>query len=69
MCRPLKSVNVRQFTELKELLKAIDGELAEMQKIAADTDFGDPAHAAQFSRNVIYLKTYFEHCERLIRGE
>lgn len=68
MCRPLKSVYVRQFKTLKSALKATEAAMAELEAIAAETDFSNPAHAEQFSRNVTYLKTYFEHCERLIRG-
>ena len=69
MCRPLQSVDVRKFKDVKETMKSIDAELGELAEIAAQTDFADAAHAAQFARNVVYLKTYFEHCERLIREQ
>jgi hypothetical protein len=69
MCRPLNSVNVRQFSDTKTLMKEMDKQLAELEAIALDTDFSNPAHAAQFSRNVIYLKAFYEHCERLTRGD
>lgn len=66
MCRALKSVDVRSIKSVKELLKAIDAEYVELAAIAAEMDFSDSAHIEQFSRNVTYLKTYFEHCERIV---
>jgi hypothetical protein len=68
MSRPLKSVDVRRYGTVKEVLKAVDKELKELAAIAKDTDFNEPIHSAQFSRNVVYVKAYYEHCERLIRG-
>lgn len=69
MSRPLKSVNIQRFEDVKSILKAIDCELGILCEIAADTDFSNPEHTAQFSKNITYLKTYYEHCERLIRDK
>lgn len=69
MCRPLKSFNVNQLSTVTEVLRAIDQELTDLRSIAAETDFSDPTHAAQFSRNVLYLKTYYERAEALLREQ
>ncbi|CAK0780888.1 hypothetical protein CCP4SC76_7630002 [Gammaproteobacteria bacterium] len=69
MCRPIKSVDVRQFATVADVLQAISDQLVELSQIAAETDFENPDHADQFYRNVIFLKTYYERCESLIRHE
>ncbi len=69
MCRPLKSVDVRQFKTSFNVLQAIGDQLVELSQIAAETNFDDPAHADQFYRNIVFLKTYYERCETLTRHE
>lgn len=67
MCRPLRSFDVLVLSSVPDVLRAIDSELIELEQIAAETDFDNPAHAAQFERNVAFLKTYYERAEVLIR--
>ena len=66
-CRPLKSVNFIGFTFPKEVLKALDAELADLADIASETDLTDEAQGFQFKKNVEFIKCYFERYERLIR--
>lgn len=67
MCRALKSFNVGSLESVACVLRAIDGELADLQQIALETDFNNPTHAEQFVRNVEFLKTYYERAEFLVR--
>jgi len=69
MSRPLRSVDISKYKDIKTLLKAIDSELSILCDIAVSTDFNNPEHTAQFSKNITYLKTYYEYCERLIRDK
>jgi hypothetical protein len=66
-CRPLKSANLSGLLCPKDVLKALDAELAELANIAAETDFTDEAQGIQFKKNVEFIKCYFERYERLIR--
>lgn len=66
-CRPLKSVNLLGLTCPKDVLKALDTELADLANIASETDLTDEAQGFQFKKNVDFIKCYFERYERLIR--
>ena len=68
-CRPLKSVNFRKFKSSLEILREIQSEIDDLRNIATETNFNDDLEAKQFSRNVLYLKTYFEYYERLLENE
>lgn len=69
MSRPLRNFDVASLRSVPEVLRALDRELADLGAIAAETDFDNPEHAEQFKRNVLFLKTYYERAEALIRGQ
>lgn len=69
MCRALKSVDARQFKSVNEVLEALETELLDLKGIAKDTDFSVPAQADQFSRNVTFIKSYYDRAEHLLREE
>lgn len=68
-CRPLKSANIENFKTSVEVLRAIQVELSDLKSIAAETNFQDEIEAKQFSRNVLFLKMYFEHYQRILENE
>ena len=68
-CRPLKSVNFRKFKSSLEILREIQSQIDELKDIATETNFDNDEESRQFSRNVLYLKTYFEQYERLLENE
>lgn len=68
-CRPLKSVDFLSFKAPEDVLKALNDELLDLAEIAKETEFQDAGQAAQFKRNVTYIKGYFERYERLVRDE
>lgn len=67
MCRALKSVDVSQFKTIDEALNALEIELLDLKDIATSTDFSVPAQADQFSRNVTFIKSYYDRAEHLLR--
>lgn len=68
-CRPLKSVNFNKFKTSLEILREIQAQIDELKEIAVHTNFDDEKESDQFSRNVLFLKSYFETYERLLENE
>jgi hypothetical protein len=68
-CRPLKSIDFQKFQTPAQVLRELQDELEELREIAIETNFQNKEEANQFSRNVLYLKMYFEKYERLLRDE
>lgn len=66
-CRPLTSVHFGKFGAPAEVLRELQIQLKELMEIAAETDFGNEEESKQFSRNVIYIKGYYEVYEKLLR--
>ena len=66
-CRALKSVNFNGFTKPADILKSLEAELLDLSDICRDVDFSNPSDVAQFERNVLFIKGYYERFERLIR--
>lgn len=65
--RPLRSIDVRSIIDLDRLYNLLFEELADLEKIASKTDFDNKEHTDQFARNIVFLKTYYERIEELIR--
>lgn len=68
MSRPLKSFDVSSITTISKGISILKNELLDLKSIARDTDFGDEKETLQFSNNIIFLKTYYDRLEVLIRA-
>jgi hypothetical protein len=66
-CKPLKSVNFRSFEVPADVLRALQSELLELMKNAETVDFNNEEDVDQFSRNILFIKGYYERYETLIR--
>lgn len=65
----LPSYDITGIKTSSEALALIDQNLADLRVIAANTDFSVKAQVENFSRNIAFLKQYYEKAESLLIQE
>lgn len=65
--KPLRSIDVQGMTNTRNVLAELKRNLSELRGMVQTSELVDPAERQTLSINTIYLKTFYERAERLIR--